>query len=154
MMKPFCCFLVLLASFMVAPAMAADPVRVERGWTRATLPGQKVAGAYFEILSPRQGRLLGVTVVGAGSAELHSMKLDNGTMRMRALDSVELPAGKWVKLKPNGMHVMLFGLDKPLQARQTLPMQLTIQLAGEPARQVNATLEVRENEASGAHGHH
>ena len=145
---------VLLAGLIAAPVLGTDAVDVSNGWARATLPGQKVAGAYFEIRSTVDARLVGVSVSGARSAELHSMKLENGTMRMRALEGVELPAGKVVKLEPNGLHVMLFGLERPLQAGQKLSIKLTVAPAGQPAHEVQSTLEVRESEASAGHKHH
>ncbi len=145
---------VLLAGLVAAPVLGADPVSVTNGWARATLPGQKVAGAYFEIRSAVDARLVGVSVSGARSAELHSMKLENGTMRMRALEGVELPAGKVVRLEPNGLHVMLFGLERPLQVGQKLPIKLTVVPVGQPALEVESTLEVRESKASGGHEHH
>lgn len=153
-MKALRVALVILAGFAVStPAIGAEAVRVLNGWTRATLPGQKVAGIYLEILSPMEGKLTGVTFPAARTAELHSMKLENGTMRMRALKSVDLPAGTWVKLEPNGMHVMAFDLERPLRAGQSLPMTLTVELAGQRPREISTTVRVVNSEASG-HEHH
>ena len=39
-------------------------------------------------------------------------------MRMRAVDTLALPAGKTVELKPGGYHVMLMDLAQPLQGRR------------------------------------
>lgn len=135
------------------PSVAAEAVRVENGWTRATLPGQKVAGIYLEILSPTDARVTAVSFPKAGSTELHSMKLEGGTMKMRAMDSLELPAGKRVKLEPGGLHIMAFDLQEPLRPGQKLPLILTIETAGQ-ARDIQASVEVVENKASGEHHHH
>lgn len=154
-MKAFALALVVLVSlFPAAPANAAEAVRVVNAWTRATLPGQKVAGIYVEIMSPMDGKLTGVTFPRARAAELHSMKVENGTMKMRSVESVDLPGGKWVKLEPNGLHIMAFDLEQPLRAGQKLPMMLTVQLGGQRPREVSTTVRVVNSEAASAHDHH
>jgi copper(I)-binding protein len=154
-MKALTVALVVLASLIpTVPAVAAESVRVVNAWTRATLPGQKVAGIYVEIMSPMDGKLTGVAFPQARSAELHSMKLENGTMKMRSLNSVDLPAGKWVKLEPNGLHIMAFDLERPLRAGQKLPMMLRVELAGQRPRDVHTTVRVVNSEAASGHDQH
>jgi len=157
-MKLFRMALLLMAVFSVpASAFAADAVRVVNAWTRATVPGQKVAGVYMEILSPMEGSLTGVSFHLARSAEIHSMKMEGGTMKMRPVKSVELPAGKWVKLQPGGLHVMLFDLERPLRAGQKLPMTLTVEFPGQRKREVTVQMTVLNSDAdaqSGEHEHH
>ena len=77
--------------FIAASAFAADPVRVVNAWAKATVPGQKVAGVYLEILSPLEAKITGVSFHLARSAEIHSMKIENGTMKMRPLKTLDLP---------------------------------------------------------------
>lgn len=146
----------LLAGLVLAiPALADSAIRVTNAWARATLPGQKVAGAYLEITSPMDGRLTGVSSPAAGSAEVHSMKMDNGVMKMRPVESLDLPAGKMVKLEPGGLHVMLFDLKKPLRAGQKVPLVLAVELPNNIRREVNVTLLVRNSdEEAGGHEHH
>ncbi len=68
-------------------------------------------------------------------------------MRMRPLDALEIPANTTLKLEPGGTHVMLTGLEQPLEAGSELPLTLRFERSGE--RQVNA--EVRaDNPARGA----
>ncbi len=148
--------LLLAAGFAVASAAAAaDAVRVVDAWTKATVPGQKVAGVYMEILSPVDARLTGVSFHLAGSAEIHSMKLENGTMKMRPLKGLDLPAGKPVKLEPGGLHVMLFDIERPLRSGEKLPMTLQVEFAGQPMREISIEVSVRKGgEESGGHEHH
>lgn len=148
--------LLLAASFAVAAtAAAADAVRVVDAWTKATVPGQKVAGVYMEILSPVDARLTGVSFHLARSAEIHSMKLENGTMKMRPLKDLDLPAGKPVKLEPGGLHVMLFDIERPLRSGEKLPMTLTVEFAGQPMREIRIEVSVRKAGAeSDGHEHH
>lgn len=141
--------------FIAASALAADPLRVVNAWTKATVPGQKVAGVYLEILSPLDAKITGVSFHFARSAEIHSMKIENGTMKMRPLKTLDLPAGKWVKLEPGGLHVMLFDLERPLRAGQRLPLTLTVEFPGQRKREVTTQVFVRNSsEESGGHDNH
>ena len=63
------------------------------------------------------GKLLSVSTPVAGVAEVHEMSMEGTTMRMRAVGSLELPAGQAVELKPGGYHVMLMDLEAAAQRR-------------------------------------
>ena len=145
----------LAASLVIAVnASAAEAVRVVNPWTKATVPGQKVAGVYMELQSPIDARLTAVTCHLARSAEIHSMKMEGGTMKMRPLKSLDLPAGKVVKLEPGGLHVMLFDIERPLRSGDRLPITLTIE-TGQRTREISVEAVVRKSsdEADG-HDHH
>ncbi len=105
----------------------AAQVTVSEAWTRATVPGQTVAGIYFDIVSAVDAKLVGVDTAIARVAELHLMRVEDGTMRMRAVPAVELPAGKTVSFKPGGYHVMLFDLKRPLRAGERIVVQVSVQ---------------------------
>ena len=77
--------------------------------------------------SPRQPVAEPVASPIAKSAEIHESAMANGTMRMKAVDFVALPAGKRVELKPGGYHVMLLGVVKPLGAGDSVPLTLTLE---------------------------
>ena len=147
---------VLLAGVILAAIVVADsPVRVVNAWTRATVPGQKVAGAYMDITSPMEGRLVGASSIAAARAEIHSMKIENGVMKMRPLKILDLPAGKIVKLEPGGVHVMLFDLERPLRPGQKIPLTLFVELPNNIKREVNVTMAVVNSaEETGGHEHH
>ncbi|MEK6208790.1 MAG: copper chaperone PCu(A)C [Pseudomonadota bacterium] len=142
----------LIAAVMAsAAAPAADAIRVIDPWARATVPGQKVGGVYMEIVSPRDARLTGVASPLAGAAEVHSMTMDGGTMRMRAVEALDLPAGRPVKLTPGGYHVMLFDLKKPLVAGEKVPLTLVIEDAGKRAHKIAVTAIVRAGDHGAGH---
>ena len=142
-----------LVAIAVLPyaAPAADAIRVIDPWARATVPGQKVGGVYMEIVSSRDARLVGVSSPAAGSAEVHSMTMDGGTMRMRAVEALDLPAGTPVRLAPGGYHVMLFDLKKPLVAGQKVPLTLVIEETGGRVYKIKVSAIVRAGEHGGQH---
>lgn len=119
----------LLAS--CKPASAPPAVSVDGVWARATVPGQSGSAAYFTIRNAGgEDKLLTVSSPGA-DASLHSTSMDNGVMRMRPIEALDIPANGTVELKPGGTHVMLMGLKQPLQAGSALELDLKFEKSGE-----------------------
>jgi copper(I)-binding protein len=132
---------VIVGSLLIAGAAVAQTgaVEVKDAWARAT-PGKAETGAaYLTIVSPAGDHLTAVSTPVAQKAELHTMSMEAGVMRMRPLPGIDLPAGQPVTLKPNGVHVMLMGLAKPLQVGQTFPLTLSFEKAA--PREVSVTVE-------------
>jgi hypothetical protein len=120
---------VLLASAATLPAWAAN-VSVTDAWARATMPGQKVSGAYMQIRSDADARLVGASSPAVPRVEVHEMKMDGDVMRMREVKAIELPKGKTVSLEPGGFHIMLMNLPKPIAAGEVIPLVLTVESGG------------------------
>jgi copper(I)-binding protein len=151
----------LLLAAGAAFAQAAAPVTALLPWARPTVQGQRSAGVYVTLTAAEPLALVSVTTPIAGSADVHEMKLDGDVMRMRALERLDLPAGKPVELKPGGLHVMLQDLKAPLQPGTSIPVTLTFRTARNEQRQltlqvpVTATApnELGAASAQGAHKH-
>ena len=143
-------FSVLVASFAASGADAPS-VRVANAWARATVPGQNTGAAYVDLTSDRGATLVAAGSPLAGRVELHSMTNDGGVMRMRQLPKVALPAGKTVKLEPNGIHLMLIDLKQPLKPGDKLPLVLSVQSSGMSLTTLNIEAEVRANGAQHSH---
>jgi copper(I)-binding protein len=109
-------------------------------WVRATVPQQKAAGAFMRVQSATAQRLVGVSSPVAGRAELHEMAMENNTMRMRQVDSIDLPAGKPVNLASGGYHVMFFDLKRQLKEGETVPVTLVLQ---DGAKKSSVTVEAQ-----------
>jgi copper(I)-binding protein len=143
----------LVALLCIASTAAAADVKVDNAWARATAPAQKTAGAYAELTSTADAALVSATSPLAERVELHSTTFDGGVMRMRPMDRIELPAGKTVKLAPNGLHLMAIGLVRPLKPGDKLPLVLTIQSAGRPSTTLKIEAEVRAGAGAPVHVH-
>ncbi|MGH8752648.1 MAG: copper chaperone PCu(A)C [Burkholderiales bacterium] len=135
--------LALALCFSGAAIHADEVVMVTHAWVRATAPGQRVAGAYLEISSAVPNKLIAASSPLAGSVEIHSMRLKNGVMEMRQLESLELPAKQTVKLEPGGLHIMLLDLKRPLKLGDKVPLRLTLQRADRSKTVVEVQAEVR-----------
>lgn len=110
-----------LALAVQAQTTAAEP------WVRSTVPQQKATGMFVQLTSAQGGRLVKASSPVAGVVEIHEMAMDGNVMRMRAIPGLDLPAGKKVELKPQGHHVMLMDLKKPVNAGDTVPVTLEIE---------------------------
>lgn len=117
---------------MVATAAVAQTGQIEvtNAWARATPGGAAIGAAYLTIVSPVADRLIGASSPVAKNAELHTMTMQGGIMKMRPIAGINLPAGKAVTLSPGGMHIMLTGLTAPLKEGQNFPLTLSFKKAG------------------------
>jgi copper(I)-binding protein len=98
---------------------------VSGAWARATVPGQSVGAAYMKIDSPFNVTLIGIESDVSRSAEVHTMRHQNGVMQMRKLNKLDIRAGQRMELAPGGAHLMLLGLKKPLKVGETLQLNMT-----------------------------
>ncbi|HSV57364.1 MAG TPA: copper chaperone PCu(A)C [Variovorax sp.] len=106
-------------------AAGTAPVQVSDAWVRRAVPGQSGTGAFMKLKAPAGTRLVGAATPVAGVAEVHEMKMEGDTMKMRALSQgLELPAGQTVELKPGGYHLMLMDLKQPIAAGSSVPLTL------------------------------
>jgi len=119
----------LLMSVISLPAWAAN-ISVTNAWARATMPGQKVSGAYMQIQSDADARLVSASSPAVPRVEVHEMKMDGDVMRMREVKAIDLPKGKTVSLEPGGFHIMLMNLPKPIAAGEIIPLILTVEAGG------------------------
>jgi copper(I)-binding protein len=122
------CVRSLLATALIAIALpAAADVSVTGAWVRGTVAGQSSTGAFMQIKSPTDTALVAISSPAAKIAEVHSMKMEGGVMKMNAVDKVAVPAGQAVELKPGGYHVMLLDLVAPLKEGDSVPLKLTFE---------------------------
>ena len=106
---------------------AAAQITVKEPWVRATVAAQKATGAFMQISSVSDAKLVEAKSPAAGIVEIHEMKMDNDVMKMRAVSGVALPAGKTVELKPGGYHVMLMDLKAQVKAGDIVPLTLVFE---------------------------
>ncbi len=113
-------------------AERAPDIAIGNGWTRETAPGQ-AAAVYLTVTNRGDGddRLVDARSSAAVAAILHSSTSAGGIARMRPLEGgFEVPARERVELKPGGTHIMLTGLNKPLNAGQTVDLALGFARSG------------------------
>ncbi|MEO6280247.1 MAG: copper chaperone PCu(A)C [Roseateles sp.] len=111
----------------VAAQAQSPAVKVDDAWVRATVAPQKATGAFMQLTAAKAVKVVAVSSPVAAVVEIHEMKMDDGVMKMRAVDALPLPAGQAVALKPGSYHVMLVGLQRQIKAGETVPLTLTVE---------------------------
>lgn len=112
----------------LATPLGAQTVTAVDAWTREAPAGRPTTGIFVTVKNA--GTTVRSIVSGKASVgdtlELHEMVRENGMMRMSPVKAIAIPAGGQVELKPGGLHLMLFGLKKPLVPGDTIQVELTL----------------------------
>ena len=127
---------------LVAFAAQAE-ITIKDPWVRATVPQQMATGAFFQIQSSADMRVVSVQTSVAGVAEIHEMKMENNLMKMRAVEHLDLTAGKMVELKPGGYHLMLMDLKKQIKVGDVIPLTLVVEGKDKKRETINIKLKAR-----------
>ena len=130
---------------------SAWPVEIGEGWMRAMPPGQPTAAAYLTLRNPGESpaQLTGAHSSAAESVEIHQSSQEQGMWRMRKLAGLDIPPGAEVTMAPGGVHLMLFGLKRPLQAGDAI--SVVLEFDGGETREIS--IDVRAL-GSDSHQHH
>ena len=108
-------------------------IKVDHAYTRATVPGQQVAGGFMKIENKGTSgdQLLSASSPAAGEVQLHEMAMEGNVMKMRQVRDIAVPAGGSVELKPGGLHLMFMNIKAPLSVGESVPVKLKFAKAGE-----------------------
>lgn len=132
-------------------AWADGAPMVSDAWARATPPGVDVGAAYMVIEGgARDDRLVDASSDRAAMVHLHTVEEQDGIAKMRAIDSVAVPAGARVVLAPKATHLMLMGLERPLVAGERFAVTLEFAESGPQV----VTVTVKAATATDDHAHH
>ncbi|CAM3850438.1 copper chaperone PCu(A)C [Litorimonas haliclonae] len=121
-------------------------IEVSDAFIRPPLPGRDVAAAYFDLSNSGEAdRLISAESNISENVEIHTHTMEDGVMKMRRIDGVDLPAGETVSFEPGSYHLMMFGANIPegvedvsvtLKYESAEPMMLTVPL-GEPSEEMD-----------------
>jgi periplasmic copper chaperone A len=129
-----------VAALLLALPALAGTLAVTGAWSRSTPPGVTVGVAYFTLRndSGKSDRLLKISSPVAAKVQVHRTEILDGIARMREVAVLHVDAGQTVKFEPNGMHLMLTGLKKPLVEGQSFELEMLFEVAG--ARKVRVAV--------------
>ncbi|MEN2494253.1 MAG: hypothetical protein TECD_00144 [Hyphomicrobiaceae bacterium hypho_1] len=106
---------------------------IEKPRARETPAGASVGAGYLSILNTGtvEDCLVSVESDISESVEIHSIKIDDGIMRMRMVKGgLNIMPKTKVNLKPGGHHLMFIGLKAPLIAGEQFNVILNFKIAG------------------------
>ena len=137
--------LVLLALSCI-PAPQQARIEVTETWASPTPGGADISAGYLTITNhgAEADRLVSAESARASSVELHSMDMEGGVMRMRAIDGAAIAPGEALTLAPGGEHLMFVGLTAPFTEGEVIPVRLHFEKVGDidvslPVRRPGAT---------------
>lgn len=104
----------------------APDLAVSGAWARATPPGAANGVVFLTLDNPgdTDRAVVSASSPAADHAELHTHQTVDGTMQMRRIERIAVPAHGRATLAPGGDHVMLLGLRGPLEAGGALALTL------------------------------
>jgi copper(I)-binding protein len=106
---------------------AGPPLVVSGLQVYAPLPGTSTGVAYMTLTNQSERT---VTLLSARSpqfqrAELHETRLEDGVMKMRAVDQLAIAPGDNVRLEAGGLHLMLIGALPDTAVGAPVTLELT-----------------------------
>ena len=121
-MKNFKYLLYLLVCyFVLSNNLLSAKVVFHGGYTFETFKGQKVAAAYVSIFNQSDNDVVieKVTSNISDVAEIHDTVLEGEIMRMKKVESLNIPARSEFYFQPGSTHIMLMGLNQELKDGET-----------------------------------
>jgi copper(I)-binding protein len=125
--------LLALSSLASAHEFKIGDIEIDHPYSKAMIPGAKVAGGYMTITNrgTAPDRLVRAETTFAGETQIHEMKVENDIMTMKEIPGgLEILPGQTVELKPGGLHVMFMQVEKPSREGDTIKTTLTFEKAG------------------------
>lgn len=112
---------------------------IDEAYSFATPKGFAVAAVFMTINNNTDvdDRMIGFRTNRSNKPELHTMVMEGDIMRMRAIDSYDIPSGKSHMLVPGGDHLMLFDMPENLVAGETFDGIAIFEKSGEVPITIN-----------------
>ena len=137
-----------IIAFMTAGLVACQPspvgpgIKISDAWGRPSPLEEGNAAVYMLIRNTgsEDDRLIGASSEAAEVVELHDMTMENDVMKMFQVESMELPAGGSLELKPGGKHIMFIHLREMFEVGQKVRLVLEFEKVGK----ISVEAEIRE----------
>jgi copper(I)-binding protein len=124
-------FLVMpLPAFSMDNEYAAGDLTLKGPWARVTL--QNLPAAAFVTIhnSGNADKIVGVSSPAAERVEMHTHLNENGVMKMRQINGIDVPANSVTELKTGSFHLMIFKLKTLFKPGDMIPLTITFEKAG------------------------
>lgn len=122
---------IAVAGGLLAGVVQADAPAVLDAWVAETPPGARVAAGYLELqnLTDETLRLTGAMSERFERVEIHRTLMQEGVVRMRAVDLLEIEPGETLAFEPGALHLMIrLGDEGPVRAGERIPLTIVSNL--------------------------
>ena len=124
--------LTVLTSVTSAEDFQAGSIHIRDPFSSALPPISKNGAVYLTLTNHGHlsDQLVGAATPIAEYAEIHTHRMEDGMVKMRKVDEVELPPHEEIVFAPGGNHIMLIGLSQVLKEGEHFPLMLHLEEAG------------------------
>ena len=113
-------------------------VQASDSYVRTVPPGQKNTGVFMTLtnVTASAKSIVNAKSSAAEIVELHTHINEDGMMRMRQIEKIDIPAKGMTILKPGGLHVMLIGLKQEIVEGK--PVGITLEYENGETQEIQA----------------
>jgi copper(I)-binding protein len=147
-----CLALALLIPLMAHADTKPSTLHASEAWIREGPPNSPALAGYLVIenTGSKDRRLLGVSSPAFGHVELHRSQLEGGVAKMVPQDSMPVPAGGRLELKPGDYHLMMMQPGQALKAGDRVEVVLRFDNGDE----ITTSFLVKKAQGSNDDHHH
>ena len=111
--RPFTVLLLLIGTSL---AMAEATFTIGAPWIREAPPTATVMAGYMTLINAGDTPVIVTSISSPDfkTAKIHQTVVEAGVARMLPVPQLDIPANSQLKLEPGGLHLMLFGPQRPL----------------------------------------
>ena len=142
--------------FFISIANAANSITVKNAWSPEAPPVAKIMAGYMKIQNPTNKD---IKIISAKSpffkrVEIHLTEMKNGMMSMIKQENLNIKSKSHIELKPGGLHMMLMGKLKPIQAGSSIPVTLTLNNGKKVTIKLKVKIDAEPEMMNHQHHHH
>ena len=118
-------FFLLLSSIKIEANQRAK-IALHGGYTFETSQEQKATAVYLSFFnnSEKEIEIESFSTDVANSVEMHDIKITDDIVKMFKVENVEIDSKSELFLQPGGRHLMLFGLKKKLNDKESFVLKV------------------------------
>lgn len=119
-------YIITTITALLIAGCAKQAVNVSDAYVRAPVAQRDVTAAFMTIDNGGQAdiKLQSASSPAAERVELHQHTHSDGMMRMRQVESIDIPARQTLALEPGGYHMMLIGVAPGLRDQDNVELTL------------------------------
>ena len=147
---------VLLSCLISSTSFAKEinSIQITDAWISEAPPTVSVLAGYLNIQNNTANK---ITLLSASSpdfakVEIHRSIIKDEMVSMEKQNSLEIPAGKTIKLSPGDFHLMLFDPSKPMRSGKHTEIHLSF--SDDIKQIIKANVERRHGSEDHSHHHH
>jgi copper(I)-binding protein len=86
-------------------------IEISSAYVRPPMPGRDIGAGFLDIKNHgADDKLISASSPVSDTVEVHNHINENGVMKMRQVEAVDLPKGETVSFKPGSYHLMFYGM--------------------------------------------